>query len=220
MRKARIDEALSRFLSSIAQYVVLAAALITALGKVGVETTSLVALLASAGLAVGLALQGSLSNFAAGVMILFFRPFALGDRIQAAGQNGTVQDIGIFVTTLLSPNLERIIVPNSAIIGGCITNYSSEGRLRAEIKLTVPYGCDLDDVQAVVLEAVKHAEYVLADPAPTILFANLAESGLELIVAPYAKAPHYANMVNNAKRAVYEAVGKARFRTPFKPPAS
>ncbi|MEE8589784.1 MAG: mechanosensitive ion channel family protein, partial [Spirochaetia bacterium] len=153
LKKAEIDEALTRFLASISQYLVLAATVIVALDKVGIETTSLVALLATTGLAIGLALQGSLAHFASGVMILFFRPFALGDWITAGGQAGKVDDIGLFATTILTPDNEKIILPNSAITDGSIVNHTTRGTRRGNIELGIAYGSDLAQAMEVMLKS-------------------------------------------------------------------
>ena len=158
MRKKSVDEALTRFLASLGQYAVLAATIIVALGTVGVETTGLVALLATAGLAVGLALQGTLSNFAAGVMILLFRPFTIGDKISAGGHTGSVKDIGLFATVLLTPENERIILPNSSITAGSITNFTVEGTLRGTIEVGVAYGCDVAKATGVMVQSMPESD--------------------------------------------------------------
>ena len=139
LRKTKTEESLARFLASIAQYIVLAATLIASLNQVGVQTTSLVAILASAGLAVGLALQGSLSNFASGVMILGFRPFMLDDFVEIGGKSGNVEDIGLFMTRLVTVNNELVLVPNSSITGNTITNYTAKGVRRCVIDIGVGY---------------------------------------------------------------------------------
>ncbi|MGB1700659.1 MAG: mechanosensitive ion channel family protein, partial [Nannocystaceae bacterium] len=138
-RARKVDEALSRFLASLVRWSVLAMALVTALGAVGIETTSFVALLASAGLAVGLALQGSLAHFASGVMLLLFRPFSIGDFVEIAGKTGAVDEIGLFATTLSTPTGDTITIPNSSITSGVITNHSRAGRRRGTVAIGVAY---------------------------------------------------------------------------------
>ena len=152
-RGRKLDESLSRLVASLVQYAVLATAVIAALGAVGIETTSLVAIFASAGLAVGLALQGSLANFASGVMLLFFRPFDLGDLILAGGHEGEVKDVGLFATTMLTLSNEKIIIPNTAITGGSIINYSVMGTRRASIAVGVAYGTDVTKTIEVLMAA-------------------------------------------------------------------
>lgn len=213
--KSKVDEALKRFLASIAQYTVLAAAVIAALGRVGIETTSLVAVFASAGLAVGLALQGSLSNFASGVMILFFRPFALGDRVIAGGEMGTVDDIGLFATTLLTPDNHTVILPNAAVIGGTITNFTKQGTLRAVISAGVAYGADLEAVEAALIDACVACDLVLAEPEPTVAFVDMAASSLNFDVMPWCKAGDLIKMRHTVRRNIYVELTRRGIEIPF-----
>ncbi len=215
LRRQKVDEALSRFLGNIAQYTVLAATVVTALGKVGVETASLVALLATAGLAVGLALQGSLSNFAAGVMILFFRPFTLGDRITAGGHTGAVEDIGLFATTLKTPDKETIILSNSEVSSGSIVNYSTEGKLRANIAIGVAYGTDLGQAMQIISEACAGADLVLSDPKPDVAFSGFGASSIDFNARPWSKPDDFPSMKHNASVAIYDALNAAGIEIPF-----
>jgi small conductance mechanosensitive channel len=211
----KIDEALSRFLGQIAQYVVLAAALIAALEAVGVVTTSLIAILGSAGLAVGLALQGNLGHFASGVMILFFRPFGLGDIISAGGHTGLVDDIGLFATTLKTPDNEKAIVPNGGVTGGPIVNHTVLGQRRGSIEVGVAYGSDLAKVIEILEKAAKRADLVLADPAPAVAFVGLGASSLDLVVMPWSTSDDYLGMLHNVRTAVYEELNAAGVDIPF-----
>lgn len=213
--KRKLDEALGRFLGGIGQYTVLAAAFIAALGAVGVETTSLVAVFASAGLAIGLALQGSLANFASGVMILFFRPFTLNDVINAGGHVGRVDDIGVFATTLVTPDNEKIIVPNGAIMGGSITNYTARGTRRGGIEVGVAYGADAPTVMAILDKAAQRCELVLADPAPAVAFVGLGASSIDFKVLAWAKAGDYFPMLGQVRQAIYEDLNAAGIDIPF-----
>ena len=215
LRKRKLDEALSRFLASIAQYAVLAAFVISALEHVGVASTSLTAIFASAGLAVGLALQGSLGNFASGVMILFFRPFTLGDRIKAGGEVGVVKDIGLFACTLMTPSNETIIVPNGAVTGGTITNYTKEGTLRGEIDVGVAYGADIETVMKVLLDATKKTDLVLQDPEPAIAFVEMAASSLNFKILAWSTADDFLGMLHNVRKSAYEALNEAGIEIPF-----
>lgn len=215
LRGRRVDEALARFLASICQYAVLAATIITALAKVGVETTSLVALLATAGLAVGLALQGTLSNFAAGVMILFFRPFTLGDRVTAAGQTGKVEDIGLFATTLLTPSNETIILANSEVTGSSIVNFTARGTLRGEITIGVAYGTDLQQAMTVMRGACERCELVLDDPQPAVVFTGFGASSLDFAVRPWATTGEFAAMLHDVRVALYDDLNAAEIEIPF-----
>jgi small conductance mechanosensitive channel len=215
LRSRDVDEALSRFLASIAQYLVLAAAVIIALEEVGVETTSLVALLATAGLAIGLALQGNLGHFASGAMILFFRPFTLGDRITAGGQTGKVDDIGLFATTMLTPDNETIIVPNSTITSDAIVNYTVRETRRASIEIGIAYGADVGKAVEVMLAACKRSDLVLDDPAPAIAFVGFGASSLDFVVRPWATASDFVAMQQNVRIALYEDLEAAGIEIPF-----
>ncbi|MEM7048315.1 MAG: mechanosensitive ion channel domain-containing protein [Acidobacteriota bacterium] len=215
MRKSNVDEALARFLGAIVQYAVLAAAVITSLAKVGVETTSLVALLASAGLAVGLALQGTLGHFASGVMVLFFRPFDLGHRITAGGHTGAVNDIGLFATTLVTPDNEKIIIPNGEITGGSIVNFSERGKLRANISIGVAYGTDVDRAMAVMIRACQSCDKVLDDPAPSVAFDGFGASSLDFLVRPWSLPDDFPGMHHQVRLALNRELEAAGIEIPF-----
>ena len=215
MRRNKVDEALTRFLASLCQYAVLAATAIVALGTVGVETTGLVALLATAGLAVGLALQGTLSNFAAGVMILLFRPFTIGDKITAGGHTGGVKDIGLFATILLTPENERIILPNSSVTAASITNFTVEGTLRGTIELGIAYGCDVAKATEVMIQACNRQPLVLSDPAPSVTFGGFGASSLDFVVRPWSKTGDFVPMLHEVRVALYEALNAAGIEIPF-----
>ncbi len=215
LRKAKVDKALSNFLGSLAQYSVLAAAVISSLGAVGVETTSLVAVFASAGIAVGLALQGNLANFASGVMILFFRPFNLDDLVTLAGHTGTVMDIGLFATTMVNLDNETIILPNSAITSASIVNLSSRGIRRGTIDIGVAYGSDLKQVQDVLLQAAKRSSLVLEDPGAATAFVGFGASSLDFKLFIWCNSPEYLNMLHEVRLAVYEELNTAGIEIPF-----
>lgn len=215
LHRTRVEEALARFLASIAQYIVLAATVIASLNRVGVQTTSLVALLASAGLAVGLALQGSLSNFASGVMILGFRPFILGDVVEIGGKSGTVEDIGLFMTRLITANNETVLVPNSSVTGGIIANYTALGVRRVVVEVGVAYGEDVRHVQQVLREVTEGLESCLKDPAPSVVLDNFGPSSLNFHVRAYAKTDTFWSMVGELKMRIYEALNKNEIDIPF-----
>lgn len=215
LQKAKTDEALGRFLGSLARYAVLAATVIAALGAAGIKTTSVVAIFASAGLAVGLALQGSLANFAAGVMILFFRPFVLGDFVTAGGSTGTVHDIGIFATTLLTPNNETVIIANKSITGATVTNYTRQGTRRGAIDVGVAYGSKLEEVIPILEKAARKSDLVLDDPAPAIAFVSLGASSLDCKVFAWCKAADYLAMLHQVRVNVYDELNAAGIEIPF-----
>lgn len=215
LSKRRLDEALAGFLGSMAQYFVLAAAVIIALQTAGIAATSLVALLASAGLAVGLALQGNLSHFASGVMILLFRPFTLQDKVTAAGQTGKVTDIGLFATTLLTPDNETIIIPNGSITGSSIVNYTRLGRLRGNISIGVAYGTEVSKAIQVMEQAARRVETVLDDPAPSAYFSGFGASSLDFVVRPWANASDFMAMLHDVRIALYDDLNSAGIEIPF-----
>jgi small conductance mechanosensitive channel len=214
-RRSEMDEALARFLSAIAQYAVLAIAVIAALSKVGVQTTSLVALLGAAGLAVGLALQGNLGNFAAGVMILFFRPFTLDDKVTVADKTGKVRDIGLFATTLITPGNDKIIVPNGTITAEPIINHTSEGTLRGGIAVGVGYGTDVEAAMRVMIAACESVPAVLADPAPSVNFSGFGASSVDFEVRPWATSDDYLGMLHDVRIALYDKLNEADIEIPF-----
>jgi small conductance mechanosensitive channel len=209
----KFDPSLGRFFGSIVQYTVLAVALIASLESVGVKTTSLVAILASAGLAIGLALQGSLGNFASGVLILFFRPFRSGDMVTIAGQTGVVTDIGIFATTLTTPDNQKVIVGNSAITSGVIINLTSLGTRRGEIDVSIAIGPDVGKLIASIEQATKRTPLVLADPAPAVAFVGFGKGSMELKVLAWSKSEDYLAMMHNVRRTVYEELAATGVKT-------
>lgn len=214
-RSRNMDEALGRFLGSMAKYAVLAAVVISALGRVGIQAASLITLFATAGLAVGLALQGSLSNFASGVMILLFRPFDIGDRVEAGGATGTVRDIGIMATTILTPENHRIIVPNSNVMGDKITNYTVEGKIRGSVDVGVAYGSDVAQVEKILKAAANRIDLTLDDPAPGVAFVGLGASSLDFKVLVWAKPADFLAMLAAVRTAVYDDLNEAGIEIPF-----
>ena len=188
---ANVDSTLSTFACSIINIILLALVIIAALGTFGVETTSFAAILASAGLAVGLALQGSLSNFAAGVMVILFRPFKIGDFVNIAGEAGTVKEIGIFTTTLLNPSNVEIIIPNGGVTSGNITNYSSQPTRRVDLVVGVSYDADIDKVRNVVREILLADDRVQKNPEPLIAVGELADSSVNFYIRPHTANSDY-----------------------------
>ena len=214
-RKGGVDEALARFLGAIAQYTVLAATVIAALGRVGVETTSLVAVFASAGLAVGLALQGTLGNFASGVLILFFRPFELDDVVNVGGQTGKVTDIGLFATTLMTPDNHKFIVPNSQVTGGVITNFTPLDTRRVVVEIGVAYGVDLDQAKQVIIDSLKGTDLIIEDPGPGVVVSSFGASSVDLTATAFAKTSDWWPALHNSKVAIYNGLNAANIEIPF-----
>jgi small conductance mechanosensitive channel len=186
-----IDPMLANFLSSILYAILLVAVVIAAVGQLGIQTTPLVAVLGAAGLAVGLALQNSLGNFASGVMLVLFRPFTKGDFVEAGGTSGTVLEVGIFNTVLNTPDNRRIIVPNGQITGDTITNFSAYDTRRIDLIIGVGYGDDLKVARDTIEKTITAHEKVLDDPAPAILLMELGDSSVNFAVRPWVKASDY-----------------------------
>lgn len=215
LEKSGTDASLVPFLSSMAYYLALTVVVIAVLNLFGIETTSLVAVLGAAGLAVGFALQGTLSNFAAGVMLLVFRPFKSGDFVDAAGIAGTVQEIGIFVTILNTPDNVRIIVPNTEIGAGVIKNFSANDKRRNDLVIGISYDDDIS-VAVKTIEGVLSAESrVLSDPAPVIAVSELGDSSVNLVVRPWCAASDYWPLRFDLTRTIKEKLEGAGCSIPY-----
>jgi len=191
LERAKTDATLSPFLSGLAYYVVIAAVLIAVLNLFGIQTTSLIAVLGAAGLAIGLAMQGTLSNFAAGVMLLLFRPFGVGDFVEVGGSAGGVEAIGLFTTTMNTPDNVRIIVPNSAIFGSTIKNYSANEKRRNDMVFGISYDDDIPTALDTIRRVLAADGRVLADPEVTVAVAELADSSVNIAVRPWCKKEDY-----------------------------
>ncbi len=194
MESRRVDASLIPFVSHLVYFILFAAVVIAVLGLFGIETTSLVAVLGTAGLAIGLAVQGTLANFSSGVMLLLFRPFRVGDYIDAAGVAGTVSEIGVFSTTLNTPDNVKIIVPNSGIFGATIKNFSSNDTRRNDIVLGISYDDDIANAIAVVNAVLGKDPRVLSDPEPLVAVSELADSSVNLVVRPWCRREDYWNL--------------------------
>jgi len=186
-----VDTTLVKFLSGLVKATLYIFVIIAAIDKAGIESTSFVAILGAAGLAVGFALQGSLSNFASGVMLIIFKPIKVGDFIEAAGVMGSVQEIGIFVTTLTTPDNKVIFVPNSQMGGGIITNFSVKDTRRVDMEFGIGYADDIDKARKVILEVLSNDSRVLKDPAPDVFVGTLADSSVNFKVRPWVNAADY-----------------------------
>ena len=191
MARAKYDAMLVNFLKSIISATLLLFVIVASLDRLGVDTTSLVAILGAAGLAIGLSLQGSLQNFASGVMLLVFRPFKAGDYIEAAGTAGVVKDITIFTTVLNSPDNQQIIVPNGAIYSGNIVNYSAMATRRVDMVFGIGYDSDLLKAKNLLQDMLKNDERILAEPEPVVAVAELADSSVNLVVRPWVNSADY-----------------------------
>ncbi len=191
LRKNKIDETLVRFISSLTYIALVAFVILATISEVGIETTSIVAILGAASFAIGLALQGSLSNFAAGVMLIVFHPFKVGEYIEAAGVKGSVEEIGVFVTRLLTPDNKVIYVPNSKLFGDVITNYSEREIRRVDMVFGISYTDDIDKAKRIISDVLGSHPKVLKDPEPMIVVSELADSSVNFAVRPWVKTEDY-----------------------------
>ena len=191
MTKAKVDNILINFIASIIKTVLLLFVVVAALDQLGVDTTSMIALIGAAGLAIGLALQGTLQNLASGVMLIIFRPFSDGDFIEAAGVTGVVEEIGIFSITMRTGDNREIIVPNGEIYGGTITNNSRRDTRRVDMVFGIGYDDDLLKAKEILNRILSEDERIFADPAPTVAVGELADSSVNFNVRPWCKTSDY-----------------------------
>lgn len=191
MERAKVDAAIVGFTCSLVHAAMVVFVILAAIKKVGIDTTSFIAVLGAAGLAVGLALQGSLSNFAAGVLILLFRPFKVGDFVEGAGAKGVIKEIHIFTTTLTTVDNKRVIIPNAKMTDDNIINYTSEGTRRVDLVACISYDDDIDKAKAAMLDVVANDPRVLKDPAPMVGVLAMNDSSIDLAVRPWVKAADY-----------------------------
>ncbi|NPA16330.1 mechanosensitive ion channel family protein [Persephonella sp.] len=191
MERASVEETLLKFLGKLIYVGLLILVIIAALGTLGVQTTSFIAILGAATLAIGLALQSNLSNFGAGAVLLIFRPFKVGDFVEAGGATGVVEEIGIFNTVMRTGDNRQIIIPNSNIVGGNIINYSAKDTRRIDLVIGVSYEDDLKKVKEELWNILNADERILKDPAPTVAVSELADSSVNFVVRPWVKASDY-----------------------------
>lgn len=191
MAKKDYDESLQKFLLNLVGWVLKIILIVSILGTLGIETTSFAAILAAAGLAIGLALQGSLGNFAGGVLLMIFKPIKIGDLIEAQGELGVVKEIEIFTTKITTPTNKEVIIPNAALSNGNITNYTTEGKLRVDLTIGVSYDADIKQTKDVLMKVLTDNPQVLKDPAPSVNVSELADSSVNFAVRPYATVADY-----------------------------
>jgi small conductance mechanosensitive channel len=209
MIQRNLDPTLTKFLSDILIWALRILLFVTFISKLGIETSSFVAILGAMGLAVGLSLQGSLSNFAGGMLIIVFKPFKVGDTIEAQGVIATVSEIQIFVTKMLTANNQTVFVPNGALSNGTIINYSMQGERRADLTFAVSYDSDIKKAKEILLDVLNKNPKVLKKPAPEVFVKNLTASAVEFSVRPWAKNANYgavfSETLENCKTALDEA---------------
>ena len=215
MEVQQVDKILQTFVGNLVYWALMVFVIIAAINQVGIQTTSLIAVMGAAGLAVGLALQGSLSNFAAGVLIVIFRPYRVGDWVEAAGIAGSVEQVQILSTILKTGDNKMIIVPNSQIMGSIITNYSANPTRRIDMTVGVSYSDDLDKVRKVIQELVDADERILKDPACTIAVAELADSSVNFFVRPWVDTADYWAVKFDLTEAIKKRFDQEDISIPF-----
>jgi small conductance mechanosensitive channel len=214
-KSPQLDDTLFKFLASIARWVIMAFVLIAVLGRFGIETTSIVALLGAGGLAVGLALQGAMSNAAAGVMLMLFRPYKVGDFVDAGGTFGNVEEITIFTTVMQTFDNQQIIIPNGKIWGEKITNHSHHPVRGVEMKFNVAYDDDIDKARKVIMNVLEAHPAIVSDPAPFVEVESLTERAAELVVRPFTDGANYFDVRYSVPEQIMKALGKAGMTTPY-----
>jgi small conductance mechanosensitive channel len=215
LNKSKVDPSLQGFLSSLFGILFKIMVYITALGMLGVEMTSFIALLGAAGLAVGLALSGTLQNFAGGVMILFFKTFKVGDFIEAQGYSGTVKEIQIFVTLLTTPDNKTVIIPNGPLATGTLLNYSTQPTRRLEWTFGIAYGDDVDQAYAVLRELVAEDSRIILEPEPLYAISALADSSVNIVMRVWVNAADYWSVFFQMNEKVYKRFPAAGLTIPF-----
>lgn len=215
MARSGSDEMLAKFVTNIAYALMLTFVTIAAISQLGVQTASLVAILGAAGLAVGLALQGSLANFAAGVMTIIFRPYNVGDVVEVASMTGQVEEVDIFTTTLRLPDKTKIIIPNGQALEGPIINYTEAGNRRMDLAVGISYDADIQQAREVILDAISKSEYVLSTPVPSIGVSELADNSVNLTVRPWAKAENHPAATLELLEMIKVALDKAKIGIPY-----
>lgn len=207
--KSKIDNAVASFLAGIVRAIIVAAAIMTALSHVGIQTTSFIAILGAMGLAIGLSLQGSLANFASGVLIMIYRPFKSGDYVDAGGIAGTVIGIELFTTVLKTPDSKKVVVPNSRITSSPITNFSEHPTRRVDMVIGVSHNADLKKTKEVLMKVLQDDGRVLPEPEPRVSVNELADSSVNFIVRPWVNSedywPFYWDTMENIKLALDDA---------------
>lgn len=215
LSKRNIEPSVRSFISSLVNVILTILLIVSVVGALGVQTTSFAALLASAGVAVGMALSGNLSNFAGGLIILLFKPYKVGDYIEAQGVGGTVKEMLIFHTVLLTPDNKMIYIPNGSLSSGVVTNFSREDKRRVDWTFGVEYGSDYEQVKQVITRILAADSRILNDPAPFIALTALADSSVNIVVRVWVKSPDYWGVYFDTNQTVYATFNAEGIGFPF-----
>lgn len=215
MERRKVDPAIQSFLGSLVNILLMILLVVSVVSALGVNTTSFAALLASAGVAVGMALSGNLQNLAGGIVILLFRPFRVGDYIEAQGTGGTVGEIQIFHTILTTPDNKKIYLPNGALSSGNITNYSKEPLRRVDFTVAVEYGEDIDKVRKALKDILDKDDRILQEPAPVIVLGALADSSVNMTVRVWVKSENYWDVFFRTNETIYNEFNRLGINFPY-----
>lgn len=215
MERSKVDPTLIPFMSSLVSWVLKVLLFISVASMIGIATTSFIAVLGAAGLAIGLALQGSLANFAGGVLVMIFKPYKVGDLIESQGHLGVVKEVQIFNTILIAPQSKQVIIPNGAASNGSIVNYTVEGKIRVDLTVGVSYDADIDKTKAVLMEVLTANDKVMQDPAPFVGVLEMADSSVNFAVRPHCDPKDYWDVFFSVNEAVKKALDKNAISIPF-----
>ncbi len=215
MERSKVEATLIPFTTGLVSWVLKVLLFISVASMIGIATTSFIAVLGAAGLAIGLALQGSLANFAGGVLIMIFKPYKVGDLIESEGHLGVVKEVQIFNTILTSPHSKQIIIPNGATSNGSIINYSVEGKIRVDLCVGIAYDADISKAKSVLLDVLNKHEKVIQDPAPFVGVLELADSSVNLAVRPHCHPDHYWDVFFEVNESMKNALDANNITIPF-----
>lgn len=215
MERSKVDPTLIPFMTSLISWVLKVLLFISVASMIGIATTSFIAVLGAAGLAVGLALQGSLANFAGGVLVMIFKPYKVGDLIESQGHLGVVKEVQIFNTILIAPQSKQVIIPNGATSNGSIVNYTVEGKIRVDLTAGVSYDADIDKTKAVLMDVLLANDKVLQDPAPFVGLLEMADSSVNFAVRPHCLPKDYWDVYFSVNEAIKKALDKNGITIPF-----
>jgi small conductance mechanosensitive channel len=215
MKKSKVDATLIPFMNNLCSWILKLLLFISVASMVGIATTSFIAVLGAAGLAIGLALQGSLSNFAGGVLVMIFKPYKVGDLIETEGHLGVVKEVQIFNTIIVSPQNKQIIIPNGLSSNGSIVNYTAEGQLRVDLTIGIAYDADISKAKSVLLNVLTQHDKVLSEPAPFVGVVELGDSSVNLAVRPYCKVEDYWDVFFDINEQMKVALDNNSITIPF-----
>jgi small conductance mechanosensitive channel len=215
LTKREVDQTLVKFFVSLVRIALIVFVIISAASQVGIQTASFVAVIGAAGLAIGFALQGSLSNLAAGVMLIIFKPVKVGDYIEGGGDAGSVESVGIFITTLLTPDNKVVYIPNSTLTGGNITNYSAMDTRRVDMVFGIGYSDDIDKAKHVIQSVLNNDSRILKDPAPQVVVSELADSSVNFNVRPWVNTSDYWGVYFDTTEQIKKKFDEQKISIPF-----